>query len=132
MTVTIRAQVSITFYGNNNQTTPCQKGKDMQSIFSKRGRKTAAYHVHKQQIDMMRSKLQSLGGIRKVCRESGIARSHVTRALRGETWLESVLGLIERIDAYDAFHSHLSKPSKPSKPGACKLTAHRKAAKPKK
>jgi len=72
----------------------------------------------------MRAKFKSLGGIRKVCREAGIGRSHVNRALRGETLLESVLGIIERIDAYDAFRSHLAKPSKP---GACKLTAHRNA-----
>jgi DNA-binding phage protein len=124
MTVTIRAQVSITFYGNHNQTTPCQKGKDMESIFSKRGPKTAEHKTHAKHIALMRAKLCILGGIRKVCREAGIARSHVNRALRGETLLESVLAIIERIDAYGAFRLNLSKPSKP---GACKLTAHRKA-----
>jgi DNA-binding phage protein len=129
MTVTIRAQVSITFYGQNHNATPCQKGKDMKSIFSKRGPKTAEHKTHAKHIETMRAKFQGMGGIRKVCREAGIGRSHVNRALRGETLLESVIAIIERIDAYDAFRSHLAKPRKP---GACKLTAHRKAAKTKK
>ena len=93
MTITIRAQVSSTFYG--------PQGAKVQATQKPQQKKTILEKDHREAIKLLRELVEMNGGQRATCRKTGIDRSFLHQAFHGKTVYLSVLKLCLRIRSYN-------------------------------